>query len=229
MTEAERILREFERRERVIPSDYYSLARPGVLFGYTERVRNTIRALERSGAWPPAGFDICEVGCGAGDWIADLIHWGADPARIAGIDLSEARLAKARQRAPQADLRAGDAAALPWPDRSFDLVIQSTVFTSILDTQVRREVAAEMLRVLRPSGLILWYDFFRNNPRNHNVRGVPDAEIRALFPGCRADLQRTTLAPPVARVVAPLSWTLALWLEKVPLLRTHYLGVIRRG
>jgi len=226
MTEIERIRREYERREREIPADCYSLARPAVLFGYTERVRQVIAALRREALYPPAGLDICEVGCGTGQWLVDLVSWGADPSRMAGIDLQEGRLETARGRVPAVDLRAGDAAELPWPNESFDLVVQSTVFTSILDPDLKRRVAAEMLRVLRPGGRILWYDFFRNNPTNPNVRGVGAAEIRALFPGRRIELRRVTLAPPLARLVVPVSRRLALALETLPFLRTHYLGVI---
>lgn len=226
MTEIDRIRREYERREREIPADYYSLARPAALFGYTERVRQVIAALRREALYPPAGLDICEVGCGTGQWLADLVTWGADPARMAGIDLLEGRLQTARQRLPAADLRAGDAAELPWPNESFDLVVQSTLFTSILDPDLKRRVALQMLRVLRPGGRILWYDFFRNNPKNPHVRGVGTAEIRALFPGRRVELRRVTLAPPLARLVVPVSRRLALLLEKLPFLRTHYLGVI---
>lgn len=227
MTEIQRIRQEYERREREIPADYYSLARPAVLFSYTQRVRQAIAALARERVYPPAGLDICEVGCGTGQWLVDLVQWGADPARIAGIDLDAGRLEEARRRLPAADLRVGDAAELPWPEASFDLVLQSTVFTSILDEGLKRRVASEMRRVLRPGGRILWYDFFRNNPSNPQVRGVGAAQIRSLFPGCRIELRRVTLAPPVARAAVPVSWMLALALEKIPLLRTHYLGVIR--
>jgi len=229
MTEAERILEEYLRREREIPADYYSLARPGVLFGYTQRLRRVTRALDRAGVYPHASLDICEVGCGKGQWLLDLVGWGADPARVAGIDLSESRVEEARTRVAGADIRVGDAARMPWDDRSFDLVLQSTVFTSILDRGVRRRVASEMSRILRPGGLILWYDFYRNNPANPNVQAVEAPEIHHLFPGFRIELERVTLAPPVARLVAPVSWTAALWLEMIPWLRTHYLGLMRKG
>ena len=41
---------------------------------------------------------------------------------------------------------------------------------------MKQKVAAEMLRVVKPQGLILWYDFRYNNPRNSNVRGIGAAE-----------------------------------------------------
>ena len=92
---------------------------------------------------------------------------------------------------------------------------------------MKQKVAAEMLRVVKPQGLILWYDFRYNNPRNSNVRGIGAAEIRGLFPGRQVELRKVTLAPPLARTLVPISWMAALALEKIPLLRTHYLGVVR--
>jgi ubiquinone/menaquinone biosynthesis C-methylase UbiE len=228
MTETERIIQEYRRRGRAIPSGFYSLARPANLFAYTQRVRKTIQLLAQNGLYPPARLTICEVGCGTGQWLLDLVNWGADPERIRGIDLDPGRLASAREKLPRADLRVGNAADLPWPGGSCDLVLQSTMFTSILDPAMKRAAAAEMLRVLRPGGMLLWYDFRFNNPRNPNVRGIGKTEIRALFSGCNVALHRVTLAPPLARAIAPASWSLALLLEKIPFLRTHYFGVIRK-
>ncbi len=61
-----------------------------------------------------------------------------------------------------------------------------------------------------------------------DIRPVKAAGIRRLFPGCSVELDRVTLATPVTRLVAPLSWTLCALLNLVPPMRTHYLGVIRR-
>jgi hypothetical protein len=67
-----------------------------------------------------------------------------------------------------------------------------------------------------------------NNPRNPDVRGVKKKEIYELFPNCEIHLKRITLAPPLARAIAPFSIILCQLLEKFPLLCTHYIGVIRR-
>src|SRR5438270_11939698 len=85
-----------------------------------------------------------------------------------------------------------------------------------------------MLRVLKPDGGILWFDFRFNNPRNAHVRGVRAAEIRSLFPGCEIELSSALLAPPLGRLVAGWSWTLAELLNGLPFLRTHYAGLIRK-
>ncbi len=86
-----------------------------------------------------------------------------------------------------------------------------------------------MLRVLKPQGLILWYDYHVNNPWNKDVRGVKRREIRRLFPGCRITLQPVTLAPPLARLLAPYSFLLCSLLEKLRIFNTHYLGVIGKS
>ncbi|HET9228540.1 MAG TPA: class I SAM-dependent methyltransferase [Thermoanaerobaculia bacterium] len=220
MTETDRILEELRRREREIPADFYSLDRPANRFLREGQKRALLRALEETG--PLAGKRVLEVGCGSGNWLEML-----GGATLAGIELDPERAALAASRFPGADIRAGDASKLPWASGSFDLVLQSTVFSSILDGGMRQAVASEMLRVLAPGGAILWYDFFVDNPSNPHVRGVRKREIRALFPGCRVSLRRATLAPPLARRIVPVSWKLASVLESLRVFDTHYFGVIR--
>jgi len=172
---------------------------------------------------------ILEVGCGTGYFLREFIKWGARPENITGIDLLEESVAYARTRCPPTvRLETGSAAELPFPGGHFDIVLQSTVFTSILDSGLRRQVAGEMLRVLRPGGLILWYDFTVDNPFNPDVAAVKAREIRQLFPKCRIDLRRATLAPPLLRKLAPLSWTACYLLSKIPFLCSHLLGAIRK-
>lgn len=222
MSEADRILEELRRREREVPADFYSLDRPANRFLRQGQERALRKALEEIG--PLAVKRVLEVGCGSGNWLEMLL--GAES--LAGIDLDPGRAASAAGRFPGADIRNGDASRLPWESGSFDLVLQSTVFSSILDSGMRRAVASEMLRVLAPGGAILWYDFFVNNPSNPNVRGIRRREIEALFPGCRVALRRATLAPPIARRIVPVSWELAALLESLRVLDTHWFGVIRR-
>jgi len=93
---------------------------------------------------------------------------------------------------------------------------------------MKKNTANEMLRVLHPGGIVLWYDYHMNNPRNADVRGVRRKEIWELFPDCDIRLMRTTLAPPLARTLVPFSVILCQIFEKVPWLCTHYLGVIKR-
>jgi hypothetical protein len=102
------------------------------------------------------------------------------------------------------------------------------VLSSILDQKVRRLVASEAVRVIAPGGVLLWYDFAYNNLRNPNVRKVDRSELKRLFPQLAGEIRSVTLAPPLARLVAPRSWLLAALLENVPVLRTHLLAVLKK-
>ena len=207
----------------------YSSFNPGHLFRVHEKERRLLALLERHGFASLNTKKILEIGCGTGYWLREFIKWGARPEHIAGIDLLSDRIAEARRLCPKGvQLQCGSAAALSYSDETFDLVLQSTVFTSILDSDMKQRIASEMLRVVRADGLILWYDYHINNPQNPDVRGVAKREIYQLFPGCRIELQRITLAPPLARLVAPYSWLACYLLEKIPFLRTHYLGIIQK-
>ena len=208
----------------------YSWFSPGHLFMIQERERQLLAVLARHACAPLNAKKILEVGCGTGYWLREFVKWGARPEHIVGIDLLADRVAEARRLCPETvEIRCGSAAALSFPHKTFDLVLQSTVFTSILDFEMKRQIACEMLRVLKEDGLILWYDYHANNPRNPDVRGVKKREIHQLFHGHRIILRRITLAPPLARLIAPHSWVVCQVLERVPFLCTHYLGVIQKG
>ena len=207
----------------------YSWFSPGHLFIIQERERRLLTLLQRHGFALLDTYKILEIGCGTGHWLREFIKWGARPEKIAGVDLLSDRVTEAKKLCPDAvQIQCGSAADLTFPDDTFDLVLQSTVFTSVLDFSMKQRMASEMLRVVKSDGLILWYDYHVNNPWNSDVRGVKRQEISQLFPGCLIKLQRITLAPPLVRLLAPYSWLACYLLGKVPWLCTHYLGVIRK-
>ena len=226
--EARRILAENRRRESQTDDSLYSAAHPAEFQARQERARVAVRDLVRAGAFPRPGDPVLEIGYGRLGWLAELLGWGLRAADVHGLELDPKRAAIAAEALPGADLRVGDGSALPWPDASFRLVILSTVLTSILDSQVRRDIAGEAARVTAPAGSILWYDFRWNNPRNPHVRGIDEKELRHLFPGFGISVRRLTLAPPIARSVAPRSWWLAETLGRLPPLRSHLLAILRR-
>ena len=226
--ELARIKAEYARRSREIAPDTYSPGRPANLFIHQQLVRCCISLLMRHSGFPLNLKRIADIGCGGGIWLLEFAKWGVSPSHISGIDLDEEKILRAASRIPGADLRAGKASELPWCNESFDLVSQFTLFSSILSAPMRHEAAAEMLRVLKPGGLILWYDLRVNNPQNPAVRGIRADEIRTLFPSCTVTLTRVTLAPPLARRIVPLSWILGMLLETIPFLRTHYVAVIQK-
>jgi len=164
---------------------------------------------------------------GGGELI-NLIRYGARPENLFGIDLLEDRIMEARSLHSCINFSLGDASILPYSDKYFDIVMQFTVFTSILDKDMKKKIAEEMLRVLKPDGIILWYDYYVNNPRNPDVRGVKKKDIYELFPNCEIYLKRITLAPPLARLIASRSQLVCYILEKLKIFNTHYIGIIKK-
>jgi ubiquinone/menaquinone biosynthesis C-methylase UbiE len=99
---------------------------------------------------------ILEGGCRTGYWLREFIKWEARPEKIAGTDLLADRIAEASRLCPKGvRLQCGSAAELPFPDQTFDLVLQSTVFSSVLGSSMKQRMASEMLWMLKEDGLIL--------------------------------------------------------------------------
>jgi ubiquinone/menaquinone biosynthesis C-methylase UbiE len=225
--EEERIRAAYARRRNDLVR--YSLFNTGHLFFIQERERQVLAILKRSGVSSLESKSILEIGCGTGDRLREFLKWGARPENIIGVDLLPDRVAEARRLSPDGlRIECGNAEKLDFPSASFDFVFQYTVFTSVLDRDLKRAIAAEMLRVVKAHGLILWYDYHVNNPRNPDVRGVNKREIGQLFPGCRIELRRVTLVPPLVRLIGRYSWLACYLLGRIPLFCTHYIGVIRK-
>lgn len=219
---------EYSRRDQALHDrDLYSPLNPGHLFMLQSRQQATLRALTEAGVHSLSGLHILEVGCGKGGVLLEYLGLGAHQALLCGIDVLEDRVAAARELLPRAHLVTGDAQDLPFDGESFDVVLQYTAFSSVLDRHARARMAAEMMRVLRkPAGLIIWYDFW-TNPTNRQTCGIRLPEIRSLFPGCRVAARRITLAPPLVRRIAPCSFLACGLLESFRLLNSHYLAVIQ--
>jgi SAM-dependent methyltransferase len=226
-TEDARVRAAYARR---VEDGRYSWFNDAHLLAVQERERHALDLLRRNGLDSLADLRVLELGCGTGTWLREMIKWGVRPRNITGVDLLPDRLVEAERLCPAGvTLICANAASVKLSPSSFDIVLQSMLLTSVLDPQVRRSVAQVMLKALRPAGVILWYDYHVNNPKNPDVRGVSRTEIRALFPGCRVELRRVTLAAPLARFVLPKSKLVYSALRALPLLRTHYVGVIRRS
>ena len=226
--EVRRIKEAYARRDSAGKSRLYSYFHPASLFLSQQRDRATIDALRKNGFENLKEKKILDVGCGTGAVLRDFVKYGARPENCYGIDLLADRIEAARRLSPNMSFSCGDAETLHHESEYFDIVISFTLFTSILDTAMKQNIAAEMLRVLKPGEIVLWYDYHVNNPRNPDVRGVSKREIIQLFPCCAIVLKRITLAPPIARVIAPQSFLACYFLEKMRLFNTHYVGYIKK-
>ncbi len=167
---------------------------------------------------------ILDVGCGWGSWLLLLLEWGARPEGLFGIDLLPERAEAARRRLPKSELVLGRAEELPWPDDSFDLVFQFTVFSSVPSPQGRAEIAAGIWRVLKRGGYFVSFDYFIAHPSNPYTVGIGKRELARLFPKAVFHFRRVGLFPPLARRLVPLSFSLAQMLEKTRILSGHRLA-----
>lgn len=219
-----------ERYDRRVARDLrYSLLNPAALLMYQERQRAMIRLFARIGLTELNCVELVEVGSGDGGNLLELLRMGCAPDRLSGIELLPERHAAARARLPTSvRLSLGDAVVASVEEASCDIVLASTVFSSLLDNTFQQRLADTMWRWVKPGGGVLWYDFTVDNPRNADVRGVPLKRIRALFPNGRVQAQRVTLAPPIARRVTAVHPSLYTLFNTVPLLRTHVLAWIAK-
>ncbi len=137
--------------------------------------------LEHAGVGP--GTRVIDVGCGSGELLA---HLTALAARAAGVDPAPAMRAHARERAPVADVRAGDVESLPFEDASADVVVAVNALQLADDVL---DALAEVSRVLVPGGAVAvatWAESARNDldvveravAAAHGDDVRPDGELR---------------------------------------------------
>ena len=98
---------------------------------------------------------IAEVACGSGALLRDL-RATFPRARLIGVDLSAAYAGEARRRSGVEVLQAA-AERLPFADASLDAITCIYLFHE-LPPKVRRQVAAEFARVLKPGGVLAFAD-----------------------------------------------------------------------
>ena len=104
-----------------------------------------------------AGQRVLEVSCGHGGGASYLARC-LQPASYTALDLNPAGIAFCRQRhrLPNLDFLVGDAQQLPFPDASFDVVINVEASHCYPDFPA---FLRQVSRVLRPGGSFLYADF----------------------------------------------------------------------
>jgi ubiquinone/menaquinone biosynthesis C-methylase UbiE len=134
------------------------------------RFREMARAIGERSA-PDA--HILEVAPGPGYLAIEIARSGR---RVSAIDISHSFVALVRENARKAgvavDVRQGNAAALPFSDRSFDFVVCSAAFKNFSDPVGALD---EIFRVLKPGGQASIYDL-----RNEAPTAEIDAEVRRM-------------------------------------------------
>lgn len=202
-----------QRETANVYEDYYAakgedrndpLANPGVLFQNLAFDRSIVEALRELDGGKRA-WEILDVGCGSGFSLLRLLACGMEPERMHGIDITEERIAQGRRRLPSVDLRQGDATAMEYATGSFDLVMESTMFTQMTDEATAGEIAREMVRVAKPGGYLMLTDW-RYNFGRAGYAGLSRDRIARLFDVGQATsvvcAKRGALVPPIGRALS---------------------------
>jgi ubiquinone/menaquinone biosynthesis C-methylase UbiE len=122
------------------------------------------RFVARRAAALAAAGEAADLGCGPGYLTIELARWSPG-LHVTGIDLSDAMLAQAITNARLAglahrtDFRTADAAALPFPGATLDLVVSTL---SLHHWEDAVPIFDEIARVLRPGGAFLLFDLRRD-------------------------------------------------------------------
>ncbi|MFN2489492.1 MAG: class I SAM-dependent methyltransferase [Actinomycetota bacterium] len=125
---------------------------------------------------PPPGRATLDVGCGEGRVTRDL---SSQRHRVVGVDASPTLLRAAKEADPEGDYVLADAAALPFQDASFDLVV---AYNSLMDVQDMPGAVREAARVLEPGHrLRLHYASARGRGPVHCARGRCAVRDRRLL------------------------------------------------
>lgn len=132
------------------------------------------------------GMSVLDVACGTGNTAIPEARAGA---KVTGVDIATNLLEQARARAAdqglEIDFREGDAEQLDFADASFDAVI--TVFGAMFAPRPHL-VAAELLRVCRPGGMIAMANW------------TPSGFVGQMFK------LTAQYVPPPANVQPPILW-----------------------
>jgi SAM-dependent methyltransferase/uncharacterized membrane protein YbhN (UPF0104 family) len=212
--------------------------RQALLARKTEMMREAIRAFGVG----RRGFD---AGCGQGWYVARMRELGFD---VHGLDASagQAMLA-ARHAGGEATIVVGSLLEIPEPPASYDFVYTINVLHHLRSVDEQRRAFGELLRILKPGGLLFVHEI---NTRNilfrfymgyifPSLNCIDEGVERWLLPGAMAmytdaplaDVRYFTFFPDflpqaIVRLLAPIERLL----EASPLrvYSAHYMAVLRK-
>ena len=111
-----------------------------------------------------ADVQLLDLACGTGRFLAQLMD-ALPRVKATGLDLSPSYTEKARRAVkawPQVEIIQGQAEAMPLEDNTQDLIVSIYLFHE-LPPKIRRQVVAEIARVLKPGGKFVFADSLQHD------------------------------------------------------------------
>jgi ubiquinone/menaquinone biosynthesis C-methylase UbiE len=208
-------------------------------------VERKTRLMQQAIARAAVGRRGLDVGCGQGAYIGEMRRLGFD---VTGIDDSAGQVAIATARLGRLELvTTGSALDIPTDDQSFDFVYAINVLHHLASVDDQRRAFRELLRVLRPGGLLFVHEINTRNVLFRFYMGYVFPSLNCIDEGVERwllpdELSMYTSAPvtelhyftflpeflpaAIVRMVAPLERLL----EVSPLrsYSAHYMAVLRK-
>ncbi|HMH53232.1 MAG TPA: class I SAM-dependent methyltransferase [Candidatus Acidoferrum sp.] len=188
------------------PREYETMARLEDSYWWYRGLRARLTSVLRAEVGEGRPRRILDVGCGTGANLCAL-HALFPASTVVGVDIADPALRHAQRRGCAALTRAS-AAALPFPDARFDVLLFADVLS---DAGVdERAALGEAHRVLRRGGVLA-----ANVPAFASLRGAHDAAVETARRYRRANVARLLVAAGFTirrltywnTVLFPLAWT----------------------
>ena len=148
---------------------------------------------------------ILDVGCGSGGSLLNMLRLGFNSNNMFGIDILKERINDAKTRFQNINFIHGNATSMDFSDSEFDIVMESTMFVQITDSELASNIAAEMMRVLKPGGYLILVDWRYSKPGGKYKAFSKKRMIGLFMEGNRAKLVKISngaLVPPVGRFLS---------------------------
>ncbi|MBN2641114.1 MAG: class I SAM-dependent methyltransferase [Victivallales bacterium] len=122
---------------------------------------------------------VLDYGCGDGRMLGELERLGFSS--IYACDISENMVKLAAERHSDAVVKVNAAGTVPFADAAFDVVIVLAVLTCIPDNAGQQALIREIMRVLKPGGVIHVGDFLLNHDKRNLERYAASADKYACY------------------------------------------------
>jgi ubiquinone/menaquinone biosynthesis C-methylase UbiE len=211
--------------------------REALLARKTDLMRQSLERLR-------VGRQGLDIGCGQGWYVARMRELGFN---VTGIDSSPRQLAAAMGRIEPGGVHFGSVLDIPAPDASYDFAYAINVLHHLPSVDDQRRAFAEILRVLRPGGVLFVHEINTRNLLFRFYMGYIFPSLNCIDEGIERwllpdemlvytdapvdDIQYFTFLPeflPVAvvRLLAPVERVLEA--SRLRVYSAHYLAVLRK-